>query len=105
MAQLNTKLIKSDDDTPDVPKTPRANSLAPALPPPKTRMNQVNESGTDISDVVETPRPQPYLTILNIECSSTPMEPILSVTNITVLGSPQSFEATINVPVHTTPCF
>jgi hypothetical protein len=44
-------------------------------------------------------RPQPYLMIPNIECSSTPMEPILSVTNITVLGSPQSFEAMIYIPV------
>ncbi len=56
MAQLNTKL-KSDADTPDVAETPRANSLAPALPPPKTRMNQANESksGTNIPDIAETP--------------------------------------------------
>jgi hypothetical protein len=56
MAQLNTKL-KSDADTPDVAETPRANSLAPVLPPPKTRMNQVNESksGTNIPDIAETP--------------------------------------------------
>jgi hypothetical protein len=56
MAQLNTKL-NSDADTPHVAETPRANSLAPVLPPPKTRMNQVNESksGTNIPDVAETP--------------------------------------------------
>lgn len=56
MAQLNTKL-KSDADTPDVAETPRANSLAPVFPPPKTRMNQVNESksGTNIPDIAETP--------------------------------------------------
>ena len=47
-------------------------------------------------------RPQPYLTIPNIECSSTPMELILSVTNITVLGSPQSFAAMIYIPVRST---
>ena len=55
MAQLNTNL-KSDADTPDVAETPRANSLAPVLPPPKTQMNQVNESksGTNIPDIAET---------------------------------------------------
>ena len=46
--------------------------------------------------------PQPYLTIPNMDCCSTRMEPILSVTDITVLESPQSFEAMIDVPVRTT---
>ena len=47
-------------------------------------------------------RPEPYLTVPNIEGSSTMMEPILFATIITVLELPQSFEAMIEVPVRTT---
>ena len=48
-------------------------------------------------------RPEPYLTVPNIEGSSTMMEPILPATIITVLESPQQLlETMIEVPVRTT---
>ena len=53
-----------------------------------------------IVTVLETP--PVCSTVSDIECCSTPMEPILSVNTITALELPQSFEAMIDVPVRTT---
>ena len=53
-----------------------------------------------IVTVLETPPVS--LTVSDIECCSTPMEPILSMTNIIAIESPQSLESMIEVPVRTT---
>ena len=53
-----------------------------------------------IVTVLETP--PVCLTVSDIECCSTPMEPILSMTNIIAIESPQSLESMIEVPVRTT---
>ena len=60
---------------------------------------------TVVAPAIEIPvlmTPQPYLTIPDMECCSTPMEPVPSTSNVTVLELPQSFEAMINTPVRTT---
>ena len=56
-AELLERIDQRSRLSSDVAETPRADSLAPVLPPPKTRMNQVNESksGTNIPDIAETP--------------------------------------------------
>jgi hypothetical protein len=46
--------------------------------------------------------PPVCLTVSDIECCSTPMEPILSMTNIIAIQSPQPLESMIEVPVRTT---
>ena len=53
-----------------------------------------------IVTVLETP--PVCLTVSDIECCSTPMEPILSMTNIIAIESPQPLESKIEVPVRTT---
>jgi hypothetical protein len=53
-----------------------------------------------IVTVLETP--PVCLTVSDIECCSTPMEPILSMTNIIAIESPQPLESMIEVPVRTT---